>query len=72
MSIENPLESLRSAIVFSSRDWSSCKRDAWIYGIVVGWDDEAFEELSIKHHWDKDTGERLKRLRQAYIQLEKN
>lgn len=36
MSIENPLESIRKAILFSSNDFAQCKRDAWIYGIVVG------------------------------------
>ena len=71
MSTENPLESLRTAVVFSSKDYGACKRDAWVYGIVVGWDDDALEELSEKHRWDKETVKRLKRLRQAYIKLEK-
>ncbi|RLL17998.1 hypothetical protein [Acinetobacter chengduensis] len=72
MNTENPLESLRSAVVFSSKDYSSCKRDAWIYGIVVGWEGKALEEVSKKHRWDKETVERLKRLRLAYIELERD
>jgi hypothetical protein len=45
------IESLRSAILFDSRDWTEpgrcspgMKKLAWIYGIVVGMDEEAYEE----------------------------
>jgi len=69
MSTENPLVSIRKAILFSSNDYSQCKRDAWIYGIVVGWRDEALEELSQRHCWDPETVERLKRLHKAFAEL---
>jgi len=60
-------ESLRSAIVLSSRDWSTSHRDAWIYGIVAGWDREAIGELKQLHHWTDDTVARLIGLREQYI-----
>jgi len=73
---ENPFESLHNVIVFDSRDWSKNKKDAWLYGIIVGWIDEEddedlgeeiFRELSIKHGWDKETWGRLQRLRVEFI-----
>ncbi len=73
----NPLDSLRSAIVFDARDWSIGKIDSWIYAIVVGWEnedplegeteDDALNEICDKHGWDK---ERLKILRKNFISME--
>lgn len=59
---ENPLENISCAIAFSPKDWSVESRDAWIYGIVLGWDDESLDELSKKHGWGLGDVERLKRL----------
>lgn len=45
-------ESIHNAIVFGSKDWSVYSKDAWIYGIVVGWDDsegEATREICQRH-----------------------
>lgn len=52
MNISGKIE--KDAIVFDSRDWVENKRDAWIYGIVVGWDDDSLNELAQKFRWDKD------------------
>lgn len=62
----NPLESIATAIAFSPRDWSSHHRDAWIYGIVLGWDKEDLEELKNKHKWRDETVARLKFLHDKY------
>ena len=40
-------------------DWSQDNRLAWLYGIVVGWDDESLAELTEDFGWDPDTVERL-------------
>jgi len=68
---ENPLESIRAAMAFSSRDWSLNHRDAWIYGIVFGWgadkdSEDCYPELIEQHGWTPDTVERLKRLHKKY------
>jgi len=42
----NPLTSIHDTISFDAKDWSLCKKDVWIYGIVCGWDDEALAELA--------------------------
>jgi hypothetical protein len=34
------LGSLGSCLAFHSRDWGEHPRDAWIYGIAIGWDCE--------------------------------
>jgi hypothetical protein len=56
--------SIHDAIAFSSRDWAEHHRDAWIYGIICGWDDASYRELKAKHRWTDDTVSRNKRLHQ--------
>lgn len=64
----NPFQSLSDAIAFSSADWGQARDMAWIYGIVLGWDDEddeddgAMGELAIRFGWDASTVERLRAL----------
>lgn len=60
---ENPFESLRTAIACSSRDWAMHHRDAWIYGIVCGWDDDSLRDLAAQFGWGRGEVARLKRLR---------
>lgn len=36
----NPLDAIADAIAFNSRDFGESRFEAWIYGIVCGWDDE--------------------------------
>ena len=67
MKIENWKESLNSCLVFHSRDWAANKRDAWLYGIIVGWNDECLAELKEQHGWNDEAVERLKRLRRQYV-----
>lgn len=71
-----PLESLQRSLAFDSRDWAQGKRDAWIYGIICGWEnedplegetgEEAIDEICKKHGFDKN---RLKQLRRNFIKL---
>lgn len=55
------LHALRMNIVFDSRDWSADRRDARIYAVVVGWDDESYEHLVKRGVFDKDAVEVLKK-----------
>lgn len=66
----DPLDSIYTTIAFSSRDMSACKRDAWIYGIVLGWD-ESIKEIAEKHNWSEETIKRLKTLHDNFNKLEK-
>lgn len=60
-------ESLRACLVFSPTDHSQNHRDAWVYGIVCGWDDECLAELSKKHKWSSEEVQRLKRLHANFL-----
>ena len=62
---ENPLQSVRDTICLDSKDYSLNHRDAWLYGIVVGWDD-SLDSIARYHDWSTDTVSRLKRLHTAY------
>jgi len=42
----NCLDALQNCIAFDSKDFSLNKRDAWIYGIVLGWNDICLETSS--------------------------
>ena len=64
----NPFESLECTIAFDVKDWGADRRSAWIYGIILGWDDEeCFKELKAEFGWDDTTIERLKKLRGNYL-----
>ena len=66
---ENPLESVRSCICFDSGDWGAEKRKAWIYGIVVGWNEDSYKEFQKTFRWsDKDCA-RNKRLHSKYKKM---
>ncbi len=67
--ITNPLESIHNVLTCSVRDYSVDRRDAWVYGIVVGWDDESYAELAIKHNWKKEDIERNIFMHQIYIKM---
>jgi len=57
-------ESLQNTIIFDPGDWGKRKRSAWIYGIIVGWDQDSLRELALRHKWD--TAE-LARLQQLHL-----
>lgn len=75
--LDEALQSAHDCIVFDSRDWAATRRDAWLYGLFVGWDepddelghepgdtdDDVWGELMAKHGWSTENVERLQRLR---------
>jgi len=63
----NPLQALAESLSRTSKDMSSTKFDAWLYGIILGWDDEAYEELAQLYNWSKKNIEYNKSLHQNYI-----
>lgn len=68
MSTTNPFDSLLGTLTGSSRDQSLDRRDAWLYGIVVGWDAASLAELAPKHGWTLQDVERLQLLHQAFAE----
>lgn len=62
----NSLESIRDTFVKSSKDWGATKQDAWLYGIIVGWDWKSYKELSKMWNWSKDDVDLNKKLHQDF------
>lgn len=64
-------ESIHNAIVFGSRDWGVYDRDAWIYGIVAGWDEddgsagEATREICRRHKIKPEDLERMRSMHRS-------
>ena len=69
MKYDCPLTSISDTLGFYCRDLSLDHRDAWIYGIVVGWDDDSMKEMMERHKWNDKTVQRLQRLHKEYIEL---
>ncbi|MFF7795575.1 hypothetical protein [Streptomyces sp. NPDC007991] len=78
----NALQRLEEIITYGSRDWGSHRSDAWLYGVLVGWDcerdhehDQACENglamlnLAARHNWGESTVARLRRSRAAVNSL---
>lgn len=60
-------ESLHNLLVFNARDWGASETDAWLWGVIVGWDGPSMKELATRHRWSEETVARLRSLRAAYI-----
>ena len=51
----NPLQRLVEAFASTSRDCSEDKMIAFMYGIIMGWDNASYSFLKDKHNWsDRD------------------
>jgi len=35
-----------------SRDWAADRTDAYLYAVLIGWDDAALTEVAARHRWD--------------------
>lgn len=68
-SIIHPLDSMKACMAFDSRDWSLNKNDAWIYGIVHGWPEDALSEVAEKHKWIPVEVARLRLLHSDFKKL---
>lgn len=64
------MSSLYDVIVFDSLDYSSGKREAWMYGIIVGWNGPAMDSIAKKFNWTKEDVERLRSYRKAWREYE--
>ena len=59
--ITNSKDSLETTMAFATKDWGSDKNDAWIYGIIMGWD-YAMPEIAKRFGWTDETVARLELL----------
>lgn len=44
---------MRTAASYYHRDWATDRHDAFLYAILIGWDDEALKEIAAKHRWNE-------------------
>jgi hypothetical protein len=71
--VAEALRSARSTLTLSSQDWSVRHDLAWLYGILVGWDDDpddphpvdAMADVAARCGWNADNVARLRRLAAA-------
>lgn len=42
---ENPLESIHTTMTTLCKDMSLTNKDAWMYGVIVGWNNEVYEDF---------------------------
>jgi hypothetical protein len=70
------LDSVKSTMAVSARDWGAAPDLAWLYGIFVGWSDDptggdvdqgggAMQELAARFGWSDADVERLRQLHAA-------
>lgn len=57
----NPLEYMEAIIALDVKDYSEYNRDAIIWAIMIGWEDEGYAELQKKFGWADEFVENLKR-----------
>jgi hypothetical protein len=57
------LEKIVDMIATDTRDWSDTEQEAIIYGIIVGWSNEAMLDLQRKFGWSEKNLRELRSLR---------
>lgn len=64
---ENPLQALVMSLCGTSKDMGEQKFDAYLYGVIVGWEDSAYDELKVRHNWSEQVVQYQKLLHQNFI-----
>lgn len=64
----NVIADLRSTLTHMPREMAAVAEDAWLYGIIVGWD-EALDSVAQNHGWSEETVARLLDLRDQFSRL---
>lgn len=62
----NALQELCEILTRTSRDTGEDKMIACMYGIIVGWNDESYEELRLAHNWTDENIQHQKMLHENY------
>jgi hypothetical protein len=44
---------MRTADSRDWRDWSADRYDAYLWAVLIGWDDEALREIAVRHQWNE-------------------
>lgn len=77
--LHDALTAVRHMMATSSRDWSLAKGDAWLYAILVGWNDDpdepgppvsALAHIAIRHGWSLGDMAALEAMHAAIVALD--
>lgn len=72
--IRGSLDALNRAFVTNARDWGANRTEAWLWGIVVGWDndgdDGSIAELAARFGWNRAAVAQLRAERAGFAQIE--
>lgn len=77
--LQRTLAAVRHMMATSSRDWSLFKGDAWLYAILVGWNDDpdepalpvsALANIAIRHGWSLGDMAALEAMHAAIVALD--
>jgi hypothetical protein len=49
-----------------TRDWTADRHDAYLWAVLIGWDDDALNEVAVKHRWNEH---RVKYVREMHALL---
>ena len=68
--VREAIRSLADTLAFSTRDWSTSRDLAWLWGVLQGWDDDdpecdAMSKQAAIHGWDDHEVARLRQLHAA-------
>ncbi|SFB80662.1 hypothetical protein SAMN05421780_101563 [Flexibacter flexilis DSM 6793] len=65
----NPLQRIRETFSRTSQDNAQDKWTAFLYAIIVGWNNASFEELKVKHNWTDEDIQMMKEWHESYNNL---
>ena len=68
--LSEALVSIATALAFVPYDTSAHHRDAWIYGVLLGWG-ETLDEVAKMHNWNEETRGRLIRYRRIIEKVQR-
>lgn len=54
---------MRTAATHYERDWTADRHDAYLWGVLIGWDDDALEEIAVKHRWNEHRVKYMREMR---------
>lgn len=73
--VTNCFESLVLTVAFDVKDWGKYEKDAWLYGIIMGWSNDDLEskeyiykEFKVKFGWTRETWNRLEMLHKQFLE----
>lgn len=74
----DPKQALEDTLAFAANDWAASRAEAWVYGIILGWEfdnpedgPQLREEFRQKFGWTGEQIARLEALHEAFEALER-